>query len=150
MDHWAYNMFIIEKKTEIVNQVVGFKCDKCAKTFTSDNFVEMQECIPINIMGGWGSVFGDGSDLSATFCQNCAKELFGAYMNDNTPQEAEFEGFNLSYEQALQIRAWEESGCTWRRIADKAALAWPDMPIDPGNQLDGRELAIASDKILEA
>jgi len=144
-------MFITEKKQEIINQVVGFKCDKCNTSFTSEDFVEMQECVSINIMGGWGSVFGDGSDLSATFCQNCAKELFGEYMNDNINEEPEeFEGFNLSYEQAIQIREWEEAGCTWRKIAEKAAEAWPDMDIGFDNQLDGRELAFATDRILAA
>jgi len=42
--------------------------------------------------------------------------------------------------EAMLIKKWRTGGATWRRIADFAAIIWPDRGYDAGNQLEGREL----------
>ena len=49
---------------------------------TPDDVVEFQEFHSIWVQGGYGSVFGDGSDVSVDFCQRCLKELIGLYIKE--------------------------------------------------------------------
>jgi hypothetical protein len=55
--------------------VVKFTCDKCKKEITNDDFIESQETHSIRLMGGYGSVFGDGSEVSCDLCQHCLHNL---------------------------------------------------------------------------
>jgi hypothetical protein len=48
--------------------------------------------------------------------------------------------FNLTLDEAREIRIWRIAGCSWRRIAEKASEKWPDKEIIHGHQLDGIEL----------
>lgn len=63
--------------TEQVQQVVyAFTCDKCGKTVEEDS-VGYQEGHHINFVGGYGSVFGDGTVVECDLCQDCLKDLIG-------------------------------------------------------------------------
>lgn len=56
----------------------------------------------------------------------------------------------LNKYQAERVKQWRVSnGCSWRKIADKAAEAWPDLGISPGNQIDGQELCSAAAEVLK-
>jgi hypothetical protein len=57
--------------------------------------------------------------------------------------------FELNKTQANQIKKWRENmGMSWRRVAEEAAKAWPNLDVDSGNQLDGRELCTEAQKTL--
>lgn len=56
-------------------------CDCCGKKILAEDYAEIQEVVSININGGYGSVFGDGSHFEGDFCQNCIKKLLGDYLN---------------------------------------------------------------------
>jgi len=52
-------------------EIEFINCDKCGKVITPDNTFEYQEIYRIHFWGGYGSVFGDGTEvdvfLSALF-----------------------------------------------------------------------------------
>jgi len=58
-------------------------CDRCGKKITEDDFVEWQELYSIDFIGGYGSVFGDGSRVSCDLCQKCLYELIGEFCDYN-------------------------------------------------------------------
>lgn len=74
---------MIEYKDEEVVQKVTFRktCDKCGFSIISDDedFVNWQEFIHIRHDCGYGSIFGDTSNLTLDLCQDCFKELLGSY-----------------------------------------------------------------------
>lgn len=57
----------------------GFVCDRCGKDVDADDFVEQQEGLLISDVGGWGSVWGDGTEWSISLCQECAYSLLSKY-----------------------------------------------------------------------
>lgn len=128
-------MYITKKIQTETEVVIGFECSRCKKVFDADDIVEMQECVHIHICGGYGSLFGDGNEWEITFCQRCADQTIGAYLE---PVEEEDETY-LTYDQAKQILEWERT-CSWRKVAEYAAEAFPELGIDSGNQIDGRAL----------
>lgn len=47
----------------------------------------------------------------------------------------------MNKEQALLIKKWRiEEGCTWRKVAEKAAAEWPERDYLLGDQLIGMDL----------
>lgn len=56
--------------------------------------------------------------------------------------------FVLTQHKASIIKKYRETGSSWRRIAEKAALEFPELDIESGNQLDGRELCNAAALVL--
>jgi hypothetical protein len=47
----------------------------------------------------------------------------------------------MTIDEARQIKEWRvNGGCSWRRVAEKAAEMWPDKGYESGHQLEGREL----------
>lgn len=75
-------MFITDMKCTFKEEVIGFKCDKCEKEYQEDDIIEFQEFHVISVFGGYGSVFGDGSQLQGTFCQSCVKDMCGSYLKN--------------------------------------------------------------------
>jgi len=62
------------------NEPVSYTCDRCKKEFdTEGGFLEMQEFHHIRFTGGYGSVFGDMSQVECDLCQRCLKELVGDF-----------------------------------------------------------------------
>ena len=70
-------MPLITKSTlRNVEEVVGFKCNKCKVTFNYDTqYAEVIEMVHINFEGGYGSVWGDGNKVDIVLCQRCGHEL---------------------------------------------------------------------------
>ena len=70
------------RKYELVpteyKKLVEFKCDICGLNFMEDS-MEEQECCSFYTIGGYSSVFGDGSKISLDICQHCFKEKLGEY-----------------------------------------------------------------------
>lgn len=92
---------MIQKKTAIkeieFDEVITKVCDKCgvktsAKSFDT-NFEyedpdEWQGFHSIRFMGGFGSCFGDGTEVECDLCHKCLKELIGKYCR--------YDGVNIS------------------------------------------------------
>lgn len=54
-----------------------FICDKCKKEISDE--LELQETYRIQFTGGYGSIFGDGENVSCDLCQKCLKKLIGEF-----------------------------------------------------------------------
>lgn len=75
--HQELIMGLITKSVTITqNQVMGFTCDVCGKSFFEDDFINFQEALIWNNECGYGSVWGDGSLIELNICQQCLFELF--------------------------------------------------------------------------
>lgn len=66
-------------------ELVSITCDKCGKIATpySETGIynyDFQEWSHVGFTGGYGSIFGDGDEYEADFCQECWKELVGPYL----------------------------------------------------------------------
>lgn len=70
---------MLKTKTEKIKHDVieSLICDKCGKEITPEDIVEWQESYSIMFTGGYGSVFGDGADVTCDLCQDCLKDLIG-------------------------------------------------------------------------
>lgn len=67
---------IITKKVKVeINEDVIFECDKCKKSIMKEDWVEWQETLSVDMIGGYGSVYGDGVSLKFDLCQNCLYEM---------------------------------------------------------------------------
>jgi hypothetical protein len=53
-----------------------FICDKCNKKLNEDD-LDLQETYSINFVGGYNSVFGDGTKVTCDLCQHCLFEMIG-------------------------------------------------------------------------
>lgn len=63
----------VTKKTEMLTGVI---CDRCGNVINvEDDIFEFQEIHSIFFVGGYGSVFGDGSTVQCDLCQNCLMDL---------------------------------------------------------------------------
>ena len=77
---------IVTKKEEIIKieEVVEFvKCDCCQREIKTDDHFEWQEILFIKIMGGYGSIFGDGTIVETQLCQYCVKKLLGEFLRES-------------------------------------------------------------------
>ncbi len=75
-------MLLKAKKVQTV--VVGFKCDLCGKELSCDGNYEYQEALHIDFVGGYGSVFGDGTKVECDLCQNCLQDLIKDFCRVST------------------------------------------------------------------
>jgi hypothetical protein len=66
-------------ETEIIGSV---KCNKYKKEFTKEDWVEFQEFLMIDIIAGYGSVWGDSNHIQIDLCQHCAYEILKDYANE--------------------------------------------------------------------
>lgn len=82
---------MIKHKERRVKQLipVSVTCDKCNTTFDIDDF-DIQEFHHIEFTGGYSSIFGDGNEIDADFCQSCLHEIIKDYCRCN--------GFKMSKE----------------------------------------------------
>jgi hypothetical protein len=66
------NTVTVQVSNEVISSIV---CDKCKKRITPEDMVEYQELYFIRFIGGYGSVFGDSSEVSVDLCQCCLMDL---------------------------------------------------------------------------
>ena len=62
--------------TKKVKEIISVKCDKCGNEYEVLN-LEAQEFHHIKFTGGYGSVFGDGTEVECDLCQHCLHEMIG-------------------------------------------------------------------------
>lgn len=61
-------------------EISSYQCDRCLISFDPDtDAFEVQEMLNINILGGYGSVFGDGVRRTLDLCQSCQQEILAEY-----------------------------------------------------------------------
>jgi hypothetical protein len=61
-----------------IEKIVSLKCDKCGKEYSNDpikDMLETQEFLLIDFVGGYGSIFGDGTHVECEVCQYCLYEM---------------------------------------------------------------------------
>jgi len=58
--------------------LVELTCSVCGRNLLNDE-IERQESVSFNNYCGYGSVFGDGAEVSIDLCQHCFKELLGKH-----------------------------------------------------------------------
>lgn len=54
--------------------VVEITCDKCKKSY--DSIFELQEFLSITTIGGFASIYGDGTTIEVDICQYCLEDIF--------------------------------------------------------------------------
>jgi hypothetical protein len=63
---------VVQKVVEII------VCDICKKEFdAAKDIIDVQEFTHIRFTGGYGSVFGDGTEVACDVCQHCLEEKLG-------------------------------------------------------------------------
>lgn len=77
-----------------VNEPHSIICDVCKRSFRygecddDHDLIEIQEFVQVSFVGGYGSVFGDGSTVELDLCQACLKKRLGAFVRvDGLVQE---------------------------------------------------------------
>ena len=70
------------RKYELVEikerQLTEWTCSICNRDLMSDE-LEAQEVFHFSQVGGYSSVFGDGSEIYIDICQHCMKERLGEF-----------------------------------------------------------------------
>jgi hypothetical protein len=59
-------------------EIVSIKCDICSKVYEAGDF-EVLEFHHVNFCGGYGSVFGDGTQVNCDICQHCLHKIIGDF-----------------------------------------------------------------------
>jgi hypothetical protein len=73
-------MSVIEGTYKAV-RILGYGCNRCHHQATyEDDQIEAQEFLHWEGACGYGSVFGDGNEISLTLCQHCLKDVLGQYI----------------------------------------------------------------------
>jgi hypothetical protein len=70
---------MLEYRDRVVQEVAACTCDRCQRHMTPDDY-DWHEKLSIAYRGGFGSIFGDGRDISIDLCQQCVKETLGAWL----------------------------------------------------------------------
>ena len=72
---------------------VTIQCDLCGNSYregrTHEDDFQIQEFHEIDFVGGYGSVFGDGTRVKLDICQHCLKGLIGNFIPETTDPEYE-------------------------------------------------------------
>ena len=72
----------------MVDAPSSITCDRCRQTWQA-NTVDVAEFTSIDFTGGYGSIFGDGSQVKLDLCQRCLKTALGLWLrvSDHDRQE---------------------------------------------------------------
>jgi hypothetical protein len=66
-------------KPKTIQEISAYVCDRCGRESKIDD-PEAAEFTCIEFVGGYQSIFGDGTRVSADICQHCLKETLGAWI----------------------------------------------------------------------
>jgi len=73
-------MPLFYKDVQVTEQhCTGFECSRCKARYKAEDIVEMLEMMYWRNIGGYGSVWGDGTTVVVTLCQKCTLEMFGDF-----------------------------------------------------------------------
>ena len=59
---------------KIEQDIASIKCDICGKVYDADDH-EIQEFHHIDFFGGYGSIFGNGTQVNCDMCQHCLHKM---------------------------------------------------------------------------
>lgn len=63
---------------------ITIQCDLCGNSYreerSHEDAFEVQEFLHIDFVGGYSSVFGDGTHVKLDICQKCLKGLIGDFI----------------------------------------------------------------------
>jgi hypothetical protein len=66
---------MIHTEEKMVPVVTGFTCDCCGMKFGEDDVLDLQEAHHISFVGGYASIFGDGTKVECDLCQECLHKM---------------------------------------------------------------------------
>jgi hypothetical protein len=74
-------------RNQVIKEVAACTCDRCGRRMTPDAAqpYEWAEKLSIAFRGGYGSVFGDGNDVSIDLCQHCVRDTLGEWLRIEPP-----------------------------------------------------------------
>ena len=70
---------MLEYREKTVQEVAAGTCDRCHLHMTPNDH-DWHEKISISFVGGFDSIFGDGTAVSIDLCQECVKETLGTWL----------------------------------------------------------------------
>lgn len=70
----------VEREEEALEAIV---CDSCGKVVEVNDHFEIQEMLRWRMTGGFGSIFGDGAEISVDLCQDCIMTRLGDCLKFN-------------------------------------------------------------------
>ncbi|SDQ22955.1 hypothetical protein SAMN05443245_0475 [Paraburkholderia fungorum] len=77
---------MLEYQDRVIQEVAACTCDRCQKRMMPDDYDSgWHERVSLSFRGGFGSIFGDGNEVSVDLCQQCVKDTLGAWLRI-TPQ----------------------------------------------------------------
>jgi len=56
-------------------EIEAIICDSCGREMHPTDHIEYQESFSIVFTGGYGSIFGDGVDITCDLCQYCLHKM---------------------------------------------------------------------------
>lgn len=71
---------IHDVKNVMTIECVGFQCNCCKKQYGKEDFIEFDEAMHWEHVGGYGSIFGDGIRVEVTLCQHCVKQILSDFI----------------------------------------------------------------------
>jgi len=73
-------MIKYKEVTQPIQEIVSVKCDVCGKEYNKgqDDF-EIEALHHIRFIGGYASVFGDGTQVECDICQHCLQKMIGDF-----------------------------------------------------------------------
>lgn len=71
----------IKKFEEVTaHSLVALICDCCGRESIIDDDFEAQEFVSLDFVGGYQSIFGDGTHVAIDICQYCLKDKLGQWL----------------------------------------------------------------------
>ena len=61
-------------------EVVAIVCDRCKRRILGTDWIECQEMLRWSMRGGYGSLIGDGEEVTLDLCQKCTQAVLGEYL----------------------------------------------------------------------
>jgi len=78
---------VLEYRKTITQAVSACTCDRCGRRMSPDSAdLEWQERLSVAYRGGFGSIFGDGCEISIDLCQHCVRDTLGAWLRIEPPK----------------------------------------------------------------
>lgn len=68
------------KKRETISIIHSVICDVCGEDYISE--LEHQEFLHIDMLGGYASIFGDGTHIKCDICQHCLYKMIHKYIRN--------------------------------------------------------------------
>lgn len=73
-------------KDRMIQVPTTLLCDCCGREATIDGSdFEAQAFVSLNFVGGYNSIFGDGTQVCLDICQYCLNEKLGAWLKTSKP-----------------------------------------------------------------